>query len=339
MLSDALEVILWSLIRFLYQMCILMNIQSTTFEIGQFQLHINFIQNPIFLSKSFRWFCWKKFVNFYLFKILKLMDRQCLGCYQSNWSSHYDWSHINHCTDDESVIKYQNWWDKVNIKFVPYKSDCSWMGDSNWLNQEEDESDPNNQLCLAPNGTISKYIEKTGVVSLDSDVNNDDSSHNTAEVEKEVKLRWSYDYEIHTITEESEQVTQSDIKICTPSSFSSKPITPNKRYSNGNDVTSKQLNYQITQNLFVNSISKEERIWAESLAEKLITNQNANLAKEKHIFDIVEEDYANASMQSITDKLKIILKNASKSKKKDVSEPQTSFAKSQVLSNIQNHVK
>ena len=35
--------------------------------------------------------------------------------------------------------------------------------------------------------------------------------------------------QMHTITEESEQ-TQSDIKILTPSSFSSKLITPNKRY-------------------------------------------------------------------------------------------------------------
>ena len=191
----------------------------------------------------------------------------------------------------------------------------------------------------APDGTISKYIEKTRVVSCDSETNNGESIHHTDEAEKEIKLRCSYEYEWHTITEESEQVTQSDIKIWTPSSFSSKPITPNKRYSNGNDVTSKQLNYQIAQNLFVSSISKDERNWADKQYAVNVREFKPEIAKEKHIYDIVEEDYANVSMQSITDKLKIILKNASKNKKKDQTEQPIWFSKSQVVSNIQNHVK
>jgi hypothetical protein len=64
--------------------------------------------------------------------------------------------------------------------------------------------------------------------------------------------------QMHTISEESEQVTQSDIKILTPSSFSSKLITPNKRYGDASSITSKHTESAKTKNSYIIDIIQEE---------------------------------------------------------------------------------
>ncbi len=80
-----------------------------------------------------------------------------------------------------------------------------------------------------------KYLEKSKVGVIETESSSEECSNGVQKSEKEIKLRTSEDYEIHTITEESEQVTQTDFKQMTPTTFSSKPITPNKRYSSNHE--------------------------------------------------------------------------------------------------------
>lgn len=205
---------------------------------------------------------------------------------------------------------------------------------------------------VAPNGTISRYLENTGVIPCETDSSNE-ASKSSQKSEKEVKLRYSEEYEIHTITEESEQVTQSDIKARTPSTFSSKAITPNKRYSSYTESgSSSYLNPTQKLSSQTNTMSqenseyyKQQNIKPETVYEPKESNNNEEKTtmegKDKYILDIVKkENMTNANMFTLTDKLKVILKNTSNNQKiKAMNSDSHSLSKSPILANENIHIK
>jgi hypothetical protein len=144
----------------------------------------------------------------------------------------YENSDCQSSSESWSTPKWYGCGGKKETKFIPYMSDSSAIGDINFSNNyNEPTFNPIWNNLATSNATISKYLQQTNVIPWDTDSSLEDNKNSSENEEKEVKLRTSDEYEIHTITEESEQVTQTDIKTMTPSNFSSKPITPNKRYS------------------------------------------------------------------------------------------------------------
>lgn len=199
----------------------------------------------------------------------------------------------------------QGWGRKAPLNFIPYKSESSYIADTNWFKDYEEDD-----FELMANATIIKYLEKAAETPKNSESSNDGSksSRSTAKPEKEIKLLHSDDYEIHTITEESEQVTQSDIKVLTPSSFSSKPITPNKRYSSSEDTSGKVLTYPKVRILFPNTAAADkENCDKEAPRAEKVFELNTKMQNERYGLDVINENN-NVSMLSVTDKLKTILK-------------------------------
>jgi hypothetical protein len=152
--------------------------------------------------------------------------------------------------------KCYGWGSKAQVNFVPYYSDSSAIGDNNYFAKEYEEGVYERAL---QGFNISKYFKQSNVIAWESE-SEEEKSKSSAPIdsEKEIKLRNSDEYEIHTITEESEQVTQTDIKALTPSSFSSKPITPNKRYLSQDVSGSQNDKHSFTKNLMMSDEIKNE---------------------------------------------------------------------------------
>lgn len=154
--------------------------------------------------------------------------------------------------------------------------------------------------------------------------NEGSKSSQLTDSEKEVNLRVSKDYEIHTITEESEQVTQTEIRSMTPRMISSKQITPNKRYSGTNlfgvqnNNPSKVLNFflsseiedQVSSNVKVNSgceyLSKRSVAQPKEVCLQLYQQQTNGM--EDHNDQIQNREEANTPTDS---QLKMLVKSKS----------------------------
>lgn len=198
----------------------------------------------------------------------------------------YENSDCQSSSESWSTPKWYGCGGKTGTKFIPYMSDSSAIGDINFSNNYNEPTF--NPICnnlAASNATISKYLQQTNVIPWDTDSSLEDNKNLSQNEEKEVKLRTSDEYEIHTITEESEQVTQTDIKTMTPSNFSSKPITPNKRYSSQRDS-----NWTMVNSLSQNSCKM-------NLPNKMTINRELNFLPKNWTIenDIQMLDYASDS--------------------------------------------
>lgn len=221
----------------------------------------------------------------------------------------YEVSDVENSSGESCSPKWHGWGGKSKVNFIPYWSDSSTMGDNNLCARENFDFSHG-----VDNSNIKwhKYFENSQPIPLWSDSSKEISSSTPDGSEKEVKLRNSDDYEIHTITEESEQVTQTDIKAMTPSSFSSKPITPNKRYSSHKSNESTRQPSQRTQDVV---FSEENPCSTNKFIEKLsaLNNQPNSAA---HIMDLTNhQNYKNESMFNIPEKLKQWLKKTKKPSK------------------------
>lgn len=145
------------------------------------------------------------------------------------------------------------------------------------------------------------------MIPIDTDSSNHSTKSNPDESEKEVKLRNSDDYEMHTITEESEQVTQSDIKNLTPSAFSSTAITPNKRYWN---TRGSIKNLQSNKTLFISDSAQTPTTSNSNFKIEFDHANVASIYSNKYIVDANKNlTLKNSSMFNIPQQLKQSLKN------------------------------
>ena len=171
--------------------------------------------------------------------------------------------------DLSSLLKYENseytsswmscetptwkgWGKKTTNKCMPYISDSSPVKDDIFNHKSDNEwgfTSISNNLTSG-NNLFSKYLLKSQIIPYETNNSTEDNPHSRRPTEEEIKLRTSDDYEIHTITEESEEITQTDFKQLTPSTISSKPITPNKRYSNHRELSSTLLKTKPNTNIF-----------------------------------------------------------------------------------------
>jgi Txe/YoeB family toxin of Txe-Axe toxin-antitoxin module len=193
---------------------------------------------------------------------------------------------------------------KTGTKFIPYMSDSSAIGDNTYSNHyNEPAFSPIRNNLATSNATISKYLQQTNVIPCVSDTSTEENK-DSQQPEIEVNLRNSEDYEIHTITEESEQVTQTDIKMMTPSNFSNKP-TPNKRYSSrrGSNLTGKTpISKNPIKFTFPNkvAIKPEMDFWP----------KNWTIEKDIQMLDYVS-DWSSKNTEIVSEKIEPIIRSSS----------------------------
>jgi hypothetical protein len=188
---------------------------------------------------------------------------------------------------------------KAGTKLIPYMSDSSGIGDNNHSNQyNEPAFSPIRNNLATSNATISKYLQQTNVEPCVSDSSTEENK-DSQQLEIEVNLRNSEDYEIHTITEESEQVTQTDIKMMTPTNFSNKP-TPNKRYSSrrGSNLAAKNpIKFTFPNKIVINP-------------EMDFLPKNWTIEKDIQMLDYVS-DWSSKNAEIVSEKINPIVRSSS----------------------------
>ncbi|CAI2358879.1 unnamed protein product [Moneuplotes crassus] len=212
----------------------------------------------------------------------------------------YDGSDNIESSDSCELRECQGCGAKHSAEGIPFVCVSSSTEENHKCSNESKEQEFNQAINdLEDDILISKYLKKAEIIPIEEDISGDDSPYGVQSSEHEVKLGISGDYEIHTITEESEQVTQTDCKIMTPTTFSSKLKTQNERYSN-NQCSSSDLQ----------NCSNKETV------AKTRNRETTNIQREKKY-----ETFTQASIKRQILNLKIIPKSAPELKLKPIQTP------------------